>query len=309
MTGKHFARLFGFSMALVVVCIGAGLFTASEFYRRTLALNGATERVEYILMFQVCSSLLWAALVPIVIFVAERLPLRQPHLLRNGVILIVFLPLFAIARAALGGAVMNLCEGNPVSLKFIDLSISIRTHRNIAIEAVIILVTNLLLAQREAAQRRQREADAQTLLARAKLDQLRAQFQPHFVFTTLQAIADTIERDAGEADRMIVTLAELLRRSLAAGGQPVPLADELEFVDRSAALYGACAGGQRSMRFDAGDDVLDARVPALFVQQLVDKAGDANDVAVRAWRDGAELRVEVSGAATVAASIPWEGVP
>jgi hypothetical protein len=230
MTGKHLARLFGVAMALLAVCIVAGLFTASEFYRRSLALNGATERVEYILTFQICSSLLWAALVPFVIFAAERLPLRKPYLLRNAVILVVFVPLFAIFRAALGGIVMKLSEGDGWSRKFVDLSINIRTHRNIAITAVIILATNLLLAQREAAQRRQREAGAQTLLARAKLDELRAQFQPNFVFTALQAIADTIERDADEADRMIVTLAELLRHSLAADGDDVIEFEEVEVV-------------------------------------------------------------------------------
>jgi hypothetical protein len=214
MTGQRLARLFGIAMAIVGVWLIAGLFTACEFYRRTLALNGTTERVVYILGFQTCSSLMWAVFTPIIVAIAERLPLRKPNLAINAIILAALLPVFAVVRAVTGGVVLNLSEGDRPSLHMADLSISIRTHRNIAIAAVIIIVTNLLLAQREAAQRRQRELDGQTLLARAKLDALRAQLQPEFVFSALQAIADTIETDAAAADRMIVTLADLLRRSL-----------------------------------------------------------------------------------------------
>ena len=310
MTGKQILRLFGIAMAFIGVWLVAGLFTASEFYRRTLAVNGATERVAYILIFQMCSSLMWAVFTPPIVFIAERLPLRKPHLLRNALFIAALLPLFAVARAATGGVVLKLGEGDRPSLDFTDLSISIRTHRNIAIEVVIIVIVNLLLAQREAAERGRRELDAQTLLARAEMDELRAQLQPHFVFTTLQAIAGKVESDPAAADRMIVTLADLLRRSLAAS-EPVPLADELEFVDRSVALYDSCSGRKRSLRFDADEDVLDARVPPLFVQQLVDRAAvNATDLAVRAWRDGPQLRFELrdGGAATAAASIPWEGV-
>ncbi|HEY6141507.1 MAG TPA: histidine kinase [Thermoanaerobaculia bacterium] len=304
MTWRHFARLFGMAMAVIGVWMVAGLFTASEFYRRTLALSGATEHVEYILLFQMVQSLNWAWFTPIVVFLAERLPLRKPHLARNALIVIALLPVLALIRAVAGGAILELGEGGWPTRHMMELSISIRLHRNIAIEAMIIVFTNLLLAQREAAQRGQRELDAQTLLARAELDGLRAQLQPHFVFTTLQNIAGTIEKDAAAADRMIVTLAELLRHSLSAGGEAVPLAEELELVDRGATL---CSG--RSIRFDADDETLGARVPPLFVQQLVDRAGDAGDVDVRAWRDGARLRFEVrGGAAPLEASIPWEGV-
>ena len=230
MTRKHFARLFGLAMGLIGIWLVVGLFTASEFYRRTLALNGATENVNYILLFQMASSLMWATLTPLIVGIAERLPLRKPHLARNAVILAVLLPVMAVFRAVAGGVVLNLSEGDRPSVQMADLSISIRTHRNIAIVAVIIIVTNLLLAQREAAQRRQREAGGQALLARAKLDALRAQLQPAFVFGALQSIADTIETDAAAADRMIVTLADLLRRSLAAGGDDVLEVEEVEGV-------------------------------------------------------------------------------
>ena len=228
MTGKHFARLFGVAMGIIGIWLAAGLFTASEFYRRSLALSGSTERVHYILLFQMASSLMWATLTPLVVGIAERLPLRKPHLWRNAAIVAALLPVLAVFRAVAGGVVLNLSEGDRPSVQMADLSISIRTHRNIAILALIFIVTNLLLAQREAAQRRQRELDGQTLLARAKLDALRAQLQPAFVFGALQSIADTIESDAAAADRMIVTLADLLRRSLGTGGDDVIEVEEVE---------------------------------------------------------------------------------
>lgn len=162
------------------------------------------------------------------------------------------------------------------------------------------MITNLVMARREAAERARRELAAQTLLARAELDGLRAQMQPHFLFLTLQTIAEVVHRDPATADDMIVGLSDLLRRSLTLGNDPVPLFDELDFVDRTLALYAICFDGRLTIRFDAGEDVLPARVPPLLVQQLVENAvvqgiapAGGGAIEVRCWRDGDRLRLEV----------------
>lgn len=304
LTARRLFELFVIALAIIAFWIVAGLFATSEFYRRSIAMGGATDELLPILMVQMVTALNWATLTPLLIAIAERLPLRRPLLLRNALILLALLPPIAYFRSVMGSIVLNLGEHHDVSMDMMRLSISIRTHRNVAITAMIFVVTNLVLAQREASARARRELAAQTLLARAELDGLRAQMQPHFLFLTLQTIAEIVHRDPAAADDMIVGLSDLLRRSLTLGNEPVPLSDELDFVDRTLALYQVCFrvcfNTRLAVHFDAGEDVLAARIPPLLVQQLVENAvvngiapagGGAIDI--RSWRDGDRLRLEV----------------
>jgi two-component system LytT family sensor kinase len=300
-TPQRLRELFGIAIALMAIWIVAGLFTASEFYRRAVSLHGWTEEFPYIMGVQTITGLLWATITPILVGIAERLPLRRPVLVRNALILTGLLPVISVLRTILGSIVLNLGEHQPVSMEMMQLSLRIRTHRNIAIGALVFVVTNLVIAQREAAARARRELAAQTLLAHTELADLRTQMQPHFLFLTLQTIADVVHVDPATADDMIVRLSDLLRRGLALGNDPVSLADELEFVDRTLALYQICYGGKLTVRFEADEYVLAARVPPLLVQQLVASAvahgiapSGGGALEVRGWHDGARLHVAVS---------------
>ena len=300
LTPRRLLELLGIVVALIVIWIVVGLYTASEFYRRTVAWKGQTEALREVVLFQMVSGLQWAVITPIIVAIAERLPLRRPVLIRNTVLILVLLPVIGVFRAVIGASVLDLVEDGRISREMVELSISIRTHRYTAMTAMIVVVTNLVIAQREAAMRARRELHAQTLLARAQLDDLRAQMQPHFLFKTLHTIQEVVHIDPAAADDMVVGLADLLRRSLALVNDPVSLSDELDFVDRNLALYQICFGGQLAVRYDAYEDVLAARVPPLLVQQLVENAvvnGIApfggGEIEIRGWRDGEQLRLEV----------------
>src|SRR5690606_18050650 len=80
-------------------------------------------------------------------------------------------------------------------------------------------------------------------LARAQLDNLQAQLNPHFVFNALNTISSVMYEDVARADRMLVGLSDLLRRALQASHrQEVTLAAELEvleaYVDIMRARFG-----------------------------------------------------------------------
>lgn len=299
-TPRRFLELLGMSVAFIAIWFVAGLYTASEFYRRSIAVRGVTESLREVVLLQSVTGLIWAFVTPFYIAIAERLPLRRDVWIRNALILLALLPLLAVLRAILGGAVLDFVEKSRVTEYMVTLSIKIRTHKYTAVGAMIVVLTNLVMAQRESTERARREAASKALLARAQLDDLRAQMQPHFLFKTLETISDVVHVDPAAADDMIVGLADLLRRSLALGNDPVALSDELDFVDRNLALYQICFGGQLAVRFDAYDDVLSARVPPLLLQQLVENAvvnGIApvggGEIEIRGWREGDRLHLEV----------------
>lgn len=110
-------------------------------------------------------------------------------------------------------------------------------------------------------------------LARARLDALSAQLNPHFLFNALNSIAETVHHDAKVADAMIVSLASLLRQSLDRGGQHlIPLRDELDLLTHYLSLQRLRLGPRLVTDISVSPECLGALVPPLLLQPLVENA-------------------------------------
>ena len=113
----------------------------------------------------------------------------------------------------------------------------------------------------------------ETQLAQAELGALKMQLQPHFLFNTLNAIAALLKSKPEAAEGMILQLSEFLRLTLKNTGRPdVSLREELEFVERYLAIEKTRFADRLSTRFRIRSEVLDARVPNLLLQPLVENA-------------------------------------
>ena len=78
-----------------------------------------------------------------------------------------------------------------------------------------------------------REAELESSLAQARLEALRMQLNPHFLFNTLNSIASLIQEEPEAAEEMIEALSELLRLTLnSTDRQEVTVREELQFLDR-----------------------------------------------------------------------------
>src|SRR6202023_4049371 len=82
-----------------------------------------------------------------------------------------------------------------------------------------------------AAELASRSAALEAELTRSKLDTLRSQLRPHFLFNTLNAISVFVTEDADKAQQMILRLSTLLRRSLDEEAHEISLRQELAFVE------------------------------------------------------------------------------
>ena len=304
---RRFGMLLLASAGNLAVWTLVAFFATSEFYRRSIVMGGLTLWRET-LDLQLCTALVWAVMTPAVVLIAQRLALRPPHLARNAAALVVLIPLLAVFRATFGGMVLNLGEGDPISLAMVKLSIGIRTHRNIAILVVIFFVSNLVDAQREAARRERQRVRAQTLLARTEIDDLRTRLQPQFALRMLRHIGSVMRDEPREADNLIVALSGILRNSMGrAGDERIRLADELEHLDRCLDL--CRAGGRYALttRYIASDEVLACRVPALVLQPLIETvvldltSGTGGSVEVRCAREDGQTCIEVCSVAAAGA--------
>jgi signal transduction histidine kinase len=110
-------------------------------------------------------------------------------------------------------------------------------------------------------------------LAEARLDSLRRQLDPHFLFNTLNAISALVERDPRGVRRMIARLSDLLRRSI--DGPPEPeseLSTELELLDQYLDIMRIRFQGRLQVEQHIDPQVRNALVPSLVLQPIVENA-------------------------------------
>jgi LytS/YehU family sensor histidine kinase len=112
-----------------------------------------------------------------------------------------------------------------------------------------------------------------TELVQARLQALRMQLNPHFLFNTLNTISALIHENPDAADRMIVRLSELLRRTLDRGDvQEVPLREELEFLRSYLDIEQMRFPDRLTVTFDIEPKTQELLVPQLILQPLVENA-------------------------------------
>jgi two-component system LytT family sensor kinase len=147
-------------------------------------------------------------------------------------------------------------------------------------------------------QRRREAAQLEALLAHARLDALRMQLNPHFLFNTLHAISALVERDPAGVRKMIARLSELLRQTLdTKSPDRIALRDELAFLQRYLDIMAVRFQGRLRVSTSVDESVLDAKVPVFILQPLVENAlehgvsrasGEA-EIDVGARREGSQL--------------------
>ena len=178
------------------------------------------------------------------------------------------------------------------------------SRANLSIPIYLLIVC---AAQAASYYHRAQERDRQALillagLNQAKLDALRLQLQPHFLFNTLNAISTLVHRDANAADELISDLSELLRLSLQTTAHEVPLSRELEFLDRYLAIEQTRLGDRLRIVRDIDPAVTAACVPTLLLQPLAENAirhgieprRAPGALTVRARREGDTLHLSIA---------------
>ena len=117
-----------------------------------------------------------------------------------------------------------------------------------------------------------RQATLQAELASARLQTLRLQLNPHFLFNGLNSIASLVRSDAAKADTAIAALSSFLRASLAvARGEETTLENELRLVDAYLEIE-LLRFEWLTVDLDVPDALRSACVPAFVLQLLVENA-------------------------------------
>ena len=127
--------------------------------------------------------------------------------------------------------------------------------------------------ERTAAELALKTSRLETSLSRANLEALRMQLNPHFLFNTLNTISVlALKGEKQRVVRMINRLSDLLRLSLENSRQTITLAEEIDFLQRYLEIEQVRFRDRLTVRFDVPENLLDAEVPSLLLQPLVENA-------------------------------------
>ena len=260
-----------------VWCAGA-LFEASQTMLVMHALGG---RKPWLPPFAIsfASWLPWALATPLVIGLARRWPVVQGAILKSATVhLAAFAAISTTAEAwsAWLRVAFNPWRRAPPPT-FANAWISLLTDQilTFAIAYVLILTITYVVDSREKMARQMTEtARLNEELSRAQLAALRRQMEPHFMFNTLNSIAGLVRDQRSQAAvGMIVGLSEFLRRASEDSHRPlVTLAEEVEYLQRYLDIQEVRFGDRLRVSLDIPADLLDAEVPSLLLQPLVENA-------------------------------------
>ena len=262
-------------------------------------VNDRTPNYKTIFGYSVSLCAVWLCFTPLIIWATRRFALGQPRWRRNllaHVPLMLGLAVLAVFIDRQLAPILEFVRGPKFWGQYLS-ALDMNLFYYIIIVASVTAADFFHLYR----ERQRKAAELQTELVTAKLETLKMQLQPHFLFNTLNTINALIHEDAEAADRMVTRLADLLRLTLYESRQEVPLARELEFVSAYVDIQQIRFHNRLTVTFEVRGALLGARVPSLVLQPLVENAirhgiaprARPGNVWVRAQRVADQLILEV----------------
>ena len=250
---------------------------------------------------------LWALLTPAIVWAGRRLPVQRPNAARNAVIHLAASAAVALVHLflslSLAWATDPAVRADVTFGAFYQSRLLRWFHVEVLVYWAVLGFSFAVDYYRQAKRREVREAQLEARLAQARLDALKMQLHPHFLFNTLNAISVLVRKgDNPAAVSMIAGLSELLRLALdRSGAQEVTLEEEVHLLDRYLAIEKIRFGERLRVTVDVPPEALDARVPNLVLQPLVENAIrhgiapvlEAGRLDIRADVAGDRLRVRI----------------
>lgn len=243
---------------------------------------------------------IFAALTPMVLWFNSRFPLRRERwTLLAGIHLaatVTFLTLWTTLKVAIY-PVADLLTGiaSPRTWHLFRMLLIDNAHDAFWFYGTIVAVNELRHYQRKCRERETRAAILEFQLSRAQLTALKMQLDPHFLFNTLHSVSSLMHEDADAADRTVSRLGDLLRMSLENGDdQEVTLRREMEFLDGYLDIQKTRLRDRLTVRLHLDPRTLDALVPNMILQPLVENAVKYG-IAARNTPGNLDIRAEDRG--------------
>jgi signal transduction histidine kinase len=264
-------------LVLIGMVVSAALFATALAWLHPLAYG---RPVAWSVPFAVNLAFLvvWAALVPVVVFFARRLPAGEGHWKKTIPAQLGLGLVMSITHLVLMELVIRVLHirrpGGYGELDFlgtVGFSVAVNLQASMALYWTL---TGLAYAReyyRGFQEQSLRASRQETQLTRARLQALEAQLAPHFLFNTLNSISSLVDHDASSARRMITRLGDLLRYSLQSRERiEVSLEEEWEATARYLEIERTRYADRLTVTSSISPEASCCAVPALMLQPLVE---------------------------------------
>jgi signal transduction histidine kinase len=293
------------SLVLLVATL-LGFVSSMLAWQLTVSLDRTGTYFRSLVVLNVTYWYTWAAFTPSIVWLSQRFRFERQGLMRALAVHLPAVLLYSLAHIGVmqlaqwwivttqGGEFLLWPEAQRAAL--LNLDWEMMTYWTIA------GLSHALLYSRVSRDRQLGSSLLETRLIEAQLKTLQQQLHPHFLFNTLNAISALMHRDVAAADRTLVRLSDLLRLTLERlGEQEVTLDEELDFLRKYLEIERTRFADRLIVRFDIEPATLQALVPTLLLQPLVENAikhgvarkAGAGHIDVLARRDHDKLHIEI----------------
>ena len=263
---------------IALIWLSIGMFDASD---TVFSMRAEGHHHAWLSLFVtlLLSWLPWALATPLILDVSRRHSLELKSL--SG----WFLHLGACAAVGLVYAawtagleeLLNPWLQAPASVPFLILMLAKFFNRFISfavLYASIVAIGYVLDSSNRLAIHETETVRLNELLARAQLDALRRQIEPHFLFNTMHGIAALVREGSSDAAvRMITGLSDFLRRVLETSGRhEVALGEEMEFLQKYLDIQKVRFADRLRLSVDVPEELRAAQVPSLLLQPIVENS-------------------------------------
>jgi signal transduction histidine kinase len=288
------------------VATALGIFSTFQAYNYVRLFTDGPASFPTLMVLNMTFWYVWALLVPAMVWVARRFRFSRSAWLKPAAIhvagVVFFVFLHATLTVTLRGPILTWMGRDWSWWPAFQQLFFLNFDWEMMVYWGVIGMSYAFDFNRDAQEQALTSAQLETRLAQAHLQSLQRQLHPHFLFNTLHTISALMHKDAEKADAMLAQLSDLLRLTLdQVGTQEVPLKEELDFMQKYIEIELTRFGERLQFRLDIDPETLDASIPNLLLQPLVENAirhGIAQKVGggrveVCAKRIGAELCVTV----------------
>ena len=290
----------GTAAAVLAVWTLVGLFRAADrYFSDPFQLHRLEFGLWEALAQSLLSSTIWAAFTPLAVWVARRsLPARRRWAGPVGRLALAAVAL-PVAHAAVYQLLYPVLMGFPcvipVQLASLRTVLPVVLPTQVLTFGGIVGATWLVAYSRLSKERELKASQMKTRLAHARLETLKMQLHPHFLFNTLNSILPLVFRDRDAATRTVAGLSDLLRLSLQnEGSDLISLRRELDLLRMYLEIQQTRFQDRLTVRLDVEPAVTDALVPNLILQPLVENA-IKHGIAVKPGSGQIEIQARRSG--------------
>ena len=250
----------------------------------------------------------WAILLPLIVFFAKRFRFEQrnwwrvlpAHVATAVVFLLLYRAVYAIFYKIIDPARFAEIGG------FWDVILRLVTRNWILdLPTYCFLLSTLYLIDfyRRFQAEQLKSSELKAALATSQLQTLKTQINPHFLFNTLNAISALVSDSPKKATETIAQLSDLLRMSLKSDEtQEISLKQELDFLQKYVQLQQTLLEQRLKVQWDIRPETLDAAVPSMILQPLVENAinhgispvENGGRIVIAAQKRNGNLRLSVS---------------